>query len=108
MVFKTLKKKDYKKAIQYAVVGMHFNWYMNNPSLLKLYGRYFLYMELNRATQVIAAYEGDDLAGRWPGHPGGRLPSRFFWQKCTGKNLAANPSENKFMPGYFIGYNIYL
>lgn len=63
MEFKTLKKKDYKKAIQYAVVGMHFNWYMNNPSLLKLYGRYFLYMELNRATQVIAAYEGDELAG---------------------------------------------
>lgn len=63
MEFKTLKKKDYKKAIQYAVVGMHFNWYMNNPSLLKLYGRYFLYLELNRATQVIAAYEGDELAG---------------------------------------------
>lgn len=28
MEFKTLKKKDYKKAIQYAVVGMHFNWYV--------------------------------------------------------------------------------
>lgn len=58
-----LRKKDYSKAIAFAITGMHFNWYMNSKILLKLYGRYFLYMELCRATQVIAAYAGDTLAG---------------------------------------------
>lgn len=63
MQIKTLEKRDYKKAIQYAIKGMHFNWYLSSEFLLKLYGRYFLYMELNRATQIIAAYDGDKLAG---------------------------------------------
>lgn len=58
-----LRKKDYKKAIQFAITGMHFNWFMDNRLLLNLYGRYFWYMEVNRATQVIAAYEGDVFAG---------------------------------------------
>ena len=25
-----LRKKDYKKAIQFAITGMHFDWYLNN------------------------------------------------------------------------------
>lgn len=58
-----LQKKDYSKAIQFAIRGMHFNWYLDNKILLNLYGRYFWYMEMNRATQVIAAYIGDELAG---------------------------------------------
>ncbi len=58
-----LQKKDYGKAIDFAVKGMHFDWYLNDGLLLELYGRYFLYMELCRATQVIAAYEGDTLTG---------------------------------------------
>ena len=58
-----LRKKDYRKAIAFAITGMHFNWYMDSSVLLKLYGKYFWYMELNRATQVIAAYEEDELAG---------------------------------------------
>lgn len=36
---------------------------MKNPFLLKLYGRYFLYMELNRSSQILAAYAGDRLVG---------------------------------------------
>lgn len=63
MKFRTLKKKDYKKVINYAIEGMHFDWYMTNKFALKAYGRYFLYEALNRATQVIAAYEGKELAG---------------------------------------------
>lgn len=58
-----IKKKDYKKAIQFAKTGMHFDLYLDNKFLLYLYGNYFWYDELNRATQVIAAYVGEKLAG---------------------------------------------
>ena len=60
---KDLRKQDYKTAIQYAIKGMHLDWYVKNKTLLNLYGTYFWYLELNRATQIIAAYEGDTLAG---------------------------------------------
>ena len=58
-----LRKQDHKKAIQCAITGMHFDWYMDSPWLLDLYGRYFWYMELTRATQILAAYRGDEFAG---------------------------------------------
>ncbi len=63
LTFKPLEKKDYKKAIYFAVEGMNFERYMENELLLNLYGRYFLYMELNRATQILALYAEDELAG---------------------------------------------
>ena len=31
--FGQLKKADYKKAIQFAIEGMHFNWYLDNKLL---------------------------------------------------------------------------
>lgn len=58
-----LRKKDHGKAIQFAIKGMHFDWYMDNKFLLNLYGRYFWYKEITRATQIIAAYYGDEFAG---------------------------------------------
>ncbi|WP_129700265.1 GNAT family N-acetyltransferase [Anaerostipes caccae] len=58
-----LDKRDHNKAVQYAVKGMHFDWYMDSKLLLNLYGRYFWYLSLARATQVIAAYAGDMFAG---------------------------------------------
>ena len=58
-----LRKEDYSKAIQFAIRGMHFNLYLDNKLLLNLYGRYFWYNELNRASQVIAAYDGEQLEG---------------------------------------------
>lgn len=58
-----LRKKDYKKAIEFAITGMHFDWYMDSKFILKLYGRYFWYQEMIRATQIIAAYSEDELAG---------------------------------------------
>lgn len=58
-----LQKKDYNKAVGFAIRGMHFDWYMDSKFLLGLYGRYFWYTEINRATQIIAAYAGDTLAG---------------------------------------------
>lgn len=63
MEIKTLEKQDYKKAIQFAVKGMHFDWYLDSPFLLNMYGRYFLYLELNRATHIYAAYVGERLVG---------------------------------------------
>lgn len=58
-----LRKKDYKKAIQYAIKGMHFEWYLNNQFLLNAYGRYFWYLEINRATQIFAAYANSEFVG---------------------------------------------
>lgn len=60
---KKLKKKDHKHAIRFAVKGMHFNWYLDNKFLLNLYGKYFWCLELTRATQIFAAYDGERLAG---------------------------------------------
>lgn len=60
---KPLRKKDHKKAIQYAITGMHFNFYLNNKFALNLYGRYFWYLEITNATQIIAAYQDDELVG---------------------------------------------
>ena len=60
---KELRKKDYNKAIQFAIKGMHFDWYMSSKLLLNLYGRYFWYLSITRATQIISAYIGDNFAG---------------------------------------------
>lgn len=58
-----IRKRDYKKAVQFAIDGMHFDRYMRGELFLKLYGRYFWYAELNRASRVIAAYHGDEFVG---------------------------------------------
>ena len=58
-----LKKADYKKAVQFAITGMHFDWYLDNRQLLNLYGRYFWYLEMTRATQIIAAYAEGEFVG---------------------------------------------
>ena len=58
-----IRKKDYKKAIQFAIKGMHFDWYLNNNFLLNAYGKYFWYLEINRATQILAAYVDGTFAG---------------------------------------------
>jgi ribosomal protein S18 acetylase RimI-like enzyme len=60
---KELQKKDFKKVIEFAVKGMHFDRYTENKWELDIYGRYFLYLELQRASQVLAAYIEDRLVG---------------------------------------------
>lgn len=42
---------------------MHFDWYMDNQFLLNAYGRYFWYLEINRATQIFAAYADNKSVG---------------------------------------------
>ena len=61
--FKEFQKKDIKTISRFAVVGMHFNQCFSNRFLLEAAGRYFFLSNLNRATQVISAYQGDKLAG---------------------------------------------
>jgi len=63
VTLKELERKDYDKAIDFAITGMHFERYTENKTLLKIYGRYFLYLEMSRATQIICAYEDDQLIG---------------------------------------------
>ena len=58
-----LKKQDYGKAIQFAIKGMHFDWYLDSKFLLNAYGRYFWYLEMNRATQILAAYDDNEFVG---------------------------------------------
>lgn len=60
---KDIRKKDYEKAIQFAIKGMHFDWYLDNRFLLNAYGRYFWYLEINRATQIFAAYADSEFVG---------------------------------------------
>ena len=60
---KPLQRRDFAKAIHFAIQGMHFSRYLDIRLLLRLYGRYFWYLELSKATQVIVAYRGDNLAG---------------------------------------------
>ena len=60
---KDIRKKDYKKAIQFAIKGMHFDWYLDSKFLLNAYGRYFWYLEINRATQIFAAYVDNEFVG---------------------------------------------
>lgn len=58
-----IRKKDYNQAIGFAIKGMHLDWYINNRFILNLYGRYFWYLELGRATQAFAVYAGEVFAG---------------------------------------------
>ena len=63
IIIKAIEKKDYKKAIRFAIEGMHFDWYLDSRLLLQAYGRYFWYLEMNRATQILAAYIDGTFAG---------------------------------------------
>lgn len=58
-----IRRQDYKKAQQFAIQGMHFDWYMDSKVILDLYARYFWDMELNSATKAYGAYVGDAFVG---------------------------------------------
>lgn len=76
-----LERKDHRRAVDFAITGMHFDWYLDNRVLLKLYGTYFLYSELERATEALAAYAKGRLAGVLLAEVrGGRRKYRSFWR----------------------------
>lgn len=61
-----VRKKDYKKIIDFTIEGMHLKKYFGDnekSKLLKIYGRYFLYLELIKATHIYCAYDEDVLLG---------------------------------------------
>lgn len=58
-----IRKQDYKKAQQFSVKGMHFDWYMDSKWILNLYAKYFWSMELNRATKIYGAYINGKFIG---------------------------------------------
>lgn len=60
---KRLENVNFSEAINFAIQGMHFDRYVDNKLIQSLYGRYFLYLELERSTQVIAAYNNQKLLG---------------------------------------------
>jgi ribosomal protein S18 acetylase RimI-like enzyme len=63
MEIRSIKRKDYGEIQRFAMQGMNFNMYTENKLELYFYTKYFWYLELNRATQILAAYEGDKLLG---------------------------------------------
>lgn len=60
---KGIRKQDYKKAQQFAIKGMHLDWYMDKGFILNLYSKYFWHMELNRATKVYGTYVDNIFVG---------------------------------------------
>lgn len=60
---KDLDPKDYDIARQFAIEGMNLNRYTSYSYELYIYSKYFLYLELLKSTQILAAYEGDKLVG---------------------------------------------
>ncbi len=63
ITFRTLDKKDHKKAIAFAIKGMHLGVYFDSAFLTNAYGKQFFYSEMLAATQIIAAYDEDTLLG---------------------------------------------
>lgn len=104
MEIKELQKKDFRKVILYAIEGMHFEEYLKNRFILNAYGRYFWYLEYTNATQVIAAYEDDELLGVLIADiKGERKPYKSF-----GKGLYIKFVEmiqNLFFGGGAVPYN---
>jgi len=58
-----IDRADEAKAMHFAVKGMNLDRYVQGDLALRLYARYFWYMEMERATQCIAAYADGRFAG---------------------------------------------
>ncbi len=104
MKIKKLNRKDFSKVIQYAIKGMRFDEYLKSNFLLQAYGRYFWYLEYTNATQVIAAYEGNELLGvlvaDMKGEP---KPYKSIWKGLYVKLV--DVIQKKFFGGGVMPYN---
>lgn len=105
-----LKPENESQAIDFAIEGMHLDWYVENRFLLKQYGRYFWYLELTRATQAFAVYADDTFAGVMLAEFKGEKPKySSFWKRVyvklidfiqhlvAGKGVGAYDNANKEM-----------
>lgn len=104
MQIKEISKKDFKKVIQFAIKGMHFEEYLKNRFILNAYGRYFWYLEYTNATQVLAAYEENELLGvlvvDMKDEP---KPYKSFWKSVYVKFV--DVIQNLFFGGGVMPYN---
>ncbi|WP_455616669.1 GNAT family N-acetyltransferase [Eisenbergiella sp.] len=104
MQIRELDKKDFKKVIQYAIKGMHFDEYLKNNFILQAYGRYFWYLEYTNATQVIAVYDQAVLLGvliaDMKDEP---KPYRSVWKRLYVKSV--DIIQNVFFGGGVMPYN---
>lgn len=60
---KQLVKADFDKARQFAIEGMHLNWYASSQIEMYFYSKYFWYLEITKATRALGAYMGNQLVG---------------------------------------------
>lgn len=81
MEIRELQNTDHKRAIQFAIRGMHFDWYTDSRIVLQLYGRYFWYLKLCRATQILAVYDEQKLCGVLLAEMSGEKPAFRSWRK---------------------------
>ena len=63
ITFSRLRPSDFGKVIGFAIEGMNFADFRLGKIGTAVYGRYAFYLELERATEIIAAYDGDRLLG---------------------------------------------
>lgn len=79
---KEIRRQDYKKAQQFAIRGMHLDWYMSGSFILDLYARYFWYMELIRATKAYGAYVDGEFVGVLLADMNGE-PKKYYSRRCA-------------------------
>ena len=115
LIFREIAPRDEGKAIDFAIDGMHFECYFKGAFGRRLFGRYFWYLEMLRATQIIAAYdvgergesgENDKITknGGANGELVGVLLADMMGEKCH-KNLAKSLFVRVFelVGGLFLG-----
>ena len=88
-----LDPRDEPQAISFAIEGMHLHWFVKNPRFERAYGRYFWDLERAKATDILAAYDGDRFLGvllasmkgkpALPYPPGGARPMSARWKSST-------------------------
>lgn len=104
IVLKDIERKDEKKAMAFAAKGMHFERYIENRLEMKLYSRYFWYLEKGRASQCIAAYADGRFSGvllaEIYGEP---KPYRSFWRSLYVRFV--DWVQDTFFKGGTGGYN---
>lgn len=99
LTFRSPDPRDFGTAARFCAVGMHFDKYAKDPVLANLTGRAFLALCLDEATEVIAAYENEELTGLliaqvYGQAPAGRRFSHIGWLVLGGLALLLPGVEN--------------
>lgn len=85
IVIRELDRRDYRRAQDFAAVGMHFSRFVTGKAALRAYARSFWYEELNKATKAYGAYVGERFVGAMLVSMDGRpRPYRRWWQTAGG------------------------